>query len=56
MQVCATSPPLSPPNEMMTFPPADCSEPICEVNAPTASPPSSHSMEQPEAGVRKASV
>ena len=40
----------------MTLPPAALSELICEVNAPTESPPSSHSGVQPDCGIRKASV
>ena len=35
VQVWASSPPAAPPKEMMTSPPADFSELICEVNEPT---------------------
>jgi hypothetical protein len=56
VQVWATSPPAAPPKEMMTLPPADLSEFICEVKAPTGSPPYSHCWVQPDCGIRKASV
>ena len=56
VQVWASSPPLSPPNEMMAEPPAAFSEFTCVVKAPTGSPLSSHSGVQPDCGIRKASV
>jgi hypothetical protein len=56
VQVWASSPPAAPPKEMMTFPPADWNALTCEVNAPSASLPSSHSGVHPEDGVRNARV
>ncbi|WP_143686900.1 hypothetical protein [Streptomyces sp. TLI_171] len=56
LQVCASSPSAAPPKEMMTLPPADCSDPIWDLNAPTGSPPLSHIGVQPDFGVRNAGV
>ncbi len=56
VQVWASSPPASPPKEMITLPPADLMALIWLLNAPTESPPSSHCAVQPDLGVRNASV
>jgi hypothetical protein len=56
VQVMASSPPASPPNEMMTLPPASCSCLTLEVNVLRAWLPFSHIGVQPLLGVRNASV